>query len=572
VVIFGHHPVGSLTFPNPDETAPACTAADSVAGPPDTLPPHDHDTPPHDVNPGCDLDPRPSAPIHLGTTNAGGESFVSLLDRFPNVIAYVAGHTHRHNLDVFERTSEDSAWWSIETSAVVDWPTQSRLIEVMDNRDDTLSIFGTVIDHASDATAPPDGSAAGFDANQLASIGRTLSYNDPQGGPPGGEGAEPGDRNAELLLFDPREADLSLTKVDAPDPVDVGDPLTYTLTVTNEDPLGDVSGANGVVVTDDLPATVDFVSATPSGGGTCNDPDPGEDLVCELGDLPTGGTGTVTVVVTPQVAGQITNSATVSSIFNDPVAGNDTVQQDTTVNPAAGSADLQVTKTDSPDPVTAGEQLTYTVSARNNGPDPAFAAFTDQLPPGVVFVSASAPGGCELDLGTVTCLLGTLANGATASGTVVVRPQLPGTLFNQASVLSSLADPAAGNNTEGESTQVNPRAAGSAPTGSCRGRPATIVGTGAGETITGTAGPDVIAAGDGGDTVLARKGRDVVCGEAGDDRLFGGKGRDLLIGGAGNDRLGGGKGRDRARGGAGKDRCTSARHKGCQGRKPKPRP
>ena len=75
-------------------------------------------------------------------------------------------------------------WWEINTSAVADWPHQQRLIEVMDNRDDTLSIFGTVLDHASPATAPDAGDASSFIARQLASIGRTFGFNDPQSGPP----------------------------------------------------------------------------------------------------------------------------------------------------------------------------------------------------------------------------------------------------------------------------------------------------------------------------------------------------------------------------------------------------
>ena len=64
------------------------------------------DTPEHDVNPGCDRDPRLSAPIHLGAGPVPGdprESFVELLENYPNVIAYVAGHTHEHRLIPFSR-------------------------------------------------------------------------------------------------------------------------------------------------------------------------------------------------------------------------------------------------------------------------------------------------------------------------------------------------------------------------------------------------------------------------------------------------------------------------------------
>ena len=204
IVLYGHHPVRSMTTEIADEQALACTVNDSHG-----------DTPEHDINPGCDRDPRVSAPIHLGTDPVPGdprESFVELLDDYPNVLAYVAGHTHEHRLIPFTRTDQ-SVWWEINSSATADWPQQHRLIEVMDNHDGTLSIFGTVLDAASPSQQPPEPqSAAAFDTGQLASIGRTLSFNDPDNNF-SGEGT-PEDRNVEMLLDDPREADGSVTKGD----------------------------------------------------------------------------------------------------------------------------------------------------------------------------------------------------------------------------------------------------------------------------------------------------------------------------------------------------------------------
>ena len=201
VVLFGHHPVRSLTSNVPDEAASPCLGIPDEHG--------------HDTNPGCDIDTRNSEPIHLGMSNSGatpGEGFVELLNRYPHVIGYVAGHTHDNNIQPFTRTAGPAAgtvWWGIETSAVIDWPTQHRLVEVMDNEDGTLSIFGTILDHASTATAPPGCAAplctSTFDLDDLASLGRTLAYNDPQAGDGTGEGA-PEDQNVELLVFDPRTA------------------------------------------------------------------------------------------------------------------------------------------------------------------------------------------------------------------------------------------------------------------------------------------------------------------------------------------------------------------------------
>jgi uncharacterized repeat protein (TIGR01451 family) len=57
-------------------------------------------------------------------------------------------------------------------------------------------------------------------------------------------------------------------------------------------------------------------------------------------------------------------------------------------------ADLSITKSDSPDPVTAGDDLTYTVTVTNNGPDPSTSVtVTDDLPAETTFVSCSSTGG-----------------------------------------------------------------------------------------------------------------------------------------------------------------------------------
>jgi metallophosphoesterase (TIGR03767 family) len=187
VVLFSHHAIQSLTCNLPDEQAPPCTVPDN----------HGHDT-----NPGCDVDPRNSSPIHLGP------DVTALLHQYPNVIAWVAGHSHVNDVAAFPDGS-GGGFWGIRTAAEADWPQQSRLIQVFDNHDGTLSIFGTVLDHASNATAPASiSNLTNPDPFQLASIGRTLAYNDPQKGARGcspepcGEGSAD-DRNVELLLKNP---------------------------------------------------------------------------------------------------------------------------------------------------------------------------------------------------------------------------------------------------------------------------------------------------------------------------------------------------------------------------------
>jgi uncharacterized repeat protein (TIGR01451 family) len=326
IVIFGHHPVRSMNTEIKDEQAPQCTGADDGHG--------------HDPNPGCDADPRISEPIHLGQDPQPGDprvSFVELLERYPNVIAYVPGHTHENRVTRFIRkndtpaTSDDTVWWELNTSAVADHPQQSRLIDIMDNRDGTLSIFSAVVDHASPATAPDGCStpncAAAFGGSQLASIGRTFAYNDPQSGHPNGEGGVQ-DQNVELLVDDPRRANLKITKLDDPDPVRIGRVLTYKLKVENLGP----SRATAVTVRDRLPNQLQLVSAETS-RGSCSAS--GGVVTCRLGNMG-AVVGKQQVVIRARVQGgprTIANTATVASITDDPAPLNNRDTESTRVTP-----------------------------------------------------------------------------------------------------------------------------------------------------------------------------------------------------------------------------------------------
>jgi len=182
IVLFGHHPIASLTNPAPDEDGGDC-ALRAVTGP------------------GCDLDPRSSKPLRLGA------DLRALALAHPNVIAYIAGHTHENRIEAVRRGGDrPGGFWAIESASEIDWPIQSRLLEIMDNRDGTLSIFGTLIDHgASLATPAPGTPAASFGPEALAALGREFSYNDPQVGVENGAEGRPQDRNVELLLADPRK-------------------------------------------------------------------------------------------------------------------------------------------------------------------------------------------------------------------------------------------------------------------------------------------------------------------------------------------------------------------------------
>jgi Ca2+-binding RTX toxin-like protein len=91
------------------------------------------------------------------------------------------------------------------------------------------------------------------------------------------------------------------------------------------------------------------------------------------------------------------------------------------------------------------------------------------------------------------------------------------------------------------------------PSLTCKGQPATNVGTNGPDVIVGTNGPDVIVALGGNDTASGLAGKDLICGGAGKDKLKGGPGKDTLLGQAGRDTLKGGGAKDICKGGKGKD-------------------
>jgi uncharacterized repeat protein (TIGR01451 family) len=220
----------------------------------------------------------------------------------------------------------------------------------------------------------------------------------------------------------------------------------------------------------------------------------------------------------------------------------------------AATADLSVAKSDGPDPVTVGSELTYTIAIANAGPDTGSGVeLEDMLPNRHDFVSAvPSQGTCELrGSRRVLCALGALGSGGSASVTIRVVPSAEGEFVNSATVSGADTDPQPANNTDTETTTVVP----APPAPKCGGSEATIVGTDGDDVIVGTDGHDVIAALSGDDRVRGLGGKDLVCGFGGTDRLKGQAHNDELRGGGGDDRLGGGSGNDLLRGGTGRDTC-----------------
>lgn len=242
------------------------------------------------------------------------------------------------------------------------------------------------------------------------------------------------------LSFD-ASADLSITKT-GPLTAIAGTQFTYTLTVDNAGP----STATNVVVSDELPAGVDFVSAVASVGtftavaGT---------VTWNLGNVAVVDpprTLLITVFVHPDATAPLVNNASVTSGTADPVTANNLATWTIALTASAG---LTLTKTDSPDPVIAGNNLTYTLTVGNAGPSTAQdVVVTDTLPAGTTFVSAVGGTGttacAEVALGIVSCAVGDLNPGesATIFITVKVGPSVPdGTVLHNTASATSPTDP-----------------------------------------------------------------------------------------------------------------------------------
>jgi metallophosphoesterase (TIGR03767 family) len=138
--------------------------------------------------------------VPAGSDRIGGGQVRELLLRYPNVILWVNGHTHRNQILPHARPAGAAiggGFWEVNTAAHIDWPEQSRIIELVDNLDGTLSAFCTIVDHA--GPVAPGGLSS---TTALASLSRELSANDWQGRGDFRRGAV-SDRNVELVIPSP---------------------------------------------------------------------------------------------------------------------------------------------------------------------------------------------------------------------------------------------------------------------------------------------------------------------------------------------------------------------------------
>src|SRR6185295_3525044 len=183
---------------------------------------------------------------------------------------------------------------------------------------------------------------------------------------------------------------MTISKTDAPDPVNAGSNITYTLSYSN---TGNMN-ATGVVITDTIPANSSFVSAT--GGGTLA----AGVVTWNIGNVNAGVSSSVQLVV--QVASPLANGTVITNgTYNIDSAQTAPVSGASITTTVSSAPVLNISKTDAPDPVAAGSNITYTLSYSNTGNMNATGVvITDTIPVNTSFVSAT--GGGTLAAGVVT--------------------------------------------------------------------------------------------------------------------------------------------------------------------------
>jgi uncharacterized repeat protein (TIGR01451 family) len=258
------------------------------------------------------------------------------------------------------------------------------------------------------------------------------------------------------------QADLSMANTPSVTSTAPGSNVTYTQVITNLGPAATTAAT--ATLTESVPANMTFQSITHPAGWTCTTP-------------AVGGTGTITCTASAGTSIALNGTASFSLVMqvnasapsgtNIPdtataSAGN--VVPNLTTNSAtatvlvanANSADMSIVKTATPNPVSQGDTLTYTLAVTNNGPASATTVtVADTLPTAVTYIAVTTTTGtCSEAGGSVTCLLGTMANGGTATITIVAIAGTPGIVSNTATVTADQTDPNTANNSSTQSETI----------------------------------------------------------------------------------------------------------------------
>lgn len=260
---------------------------------------------------------------------------------------------------------------------------------------------------------------------------------------------------------------LTITKTpdagDAAAKVVAGGPATFTIKVKNTDGR---ATARNVVVRDELPAGLSYTAGTATAApaapaaGFSETGVSGQTVSWRIGSLGPNQTVTITLPVT--VASSVLNGTTLTNVATTSSdEAPDDEKSDTGDVEVEAKADLQVVKTASPSPVIPGENATFTLKTKNNGPsDARDSTLVDTLPTYLTLVSRSDTTACAVAGQTITCDYGTLTPGAERELVVVAKvdPAHTQPVVNAATVTTTTPDPVLPNNEDDVTVPVDPKA------------------------------------------------------------------------------------------------------------------
>ncbi len=251
---------------------------------------------------------------------------------------------------------------------------------------------------------------------------------------------QPANNTASAQILVPN-CDLQMSMIQDPLTPVVGQTITYTVKVFNDGP----NLASGVTVADNLPAGLAYISGIADLGNY--DDSSG---LWTVGGLNSGLEATLVLeaeVETSAAGTAVQNTALVNSLDqSDPVSGNDIVSSTSTIP----GSDLELTLIADQATALEGDQVTFTLTATNHGPDQTTGVSINQaLPAGLTYVSATPSAG-SYTAATGQWLVGPIADQdiVTLDVTASVDAGTTGQIINNPVLVSAsdVADPDSSNN------------------------------------------------------------------------------------------------------------------------------
>jgi len=254
-----------------------------------------------------------------------------------------------------------------------------------------------------------------------------------------------GQRAQVVALQGTATTDLAITKSVAPANPTLGQNVVFTVTVTNNGP----TAATGVAVTDDLPAGLTYVSD--DGGGAYSS----GTGIWTVGSVAVSASATLHITATVATSDKVCNTAQITAVTPlDPTPANN---QSTACVMAPRSSDLAVSMTVSSPTVLVGGTVTYTITVKNNGTDPAYAIDLQEAFPAFPALNPASFTASQGSYNPATGLwnLANLGSGFSAALAInVTAPNTAGALTDQATATAGTSDPNNANNTASATTTV----------------------------------------------------------------------------------------------------------------------